>query len=509
MINKLVSNVEGREKSFLKRYKVVLVEDGYEKWIKEINAIPEWETTTLLEELLKNIGKIKEIEPTELEIILDLLSVEWLKISWLQALKSLTQKGKNWKPNGSEAEKFIELTQILQQKIGEEESNKDTSLENSQKSVDELIEEIRGIVKEDDSIKKEFNAIRNNFSEWEEINSLSFLAIKEKMIKSLDEFISKLEKSKYGELIKKLQELQKRFKVSEFDKKIEELIGDEFPFSNKSVNGKLSDYYNTLQIAVQERDEIAIIEAKKNLEDLIKSISDDDFSEALNIHSLCKPAKKVKQELSTALDSVYEPNSRTKSLYSIAELITNSDCLADPAWKIFAILIWHNFNKSRKTEIQENYKAFQKALQKWDKEVIKKIIEKLTELINTAKNVLAKNAESKLEENMLFSIPSEMSWIVTIVEPKEMVELRKIKNLQQQFDWEKALFLNPNLDEATLRKIIENVETSKNPLMKALFENIFLDGKNNLEELMNSPTKQRVSIQGLIMDILVPEYFWG
>jgi hypothetical protein len=519
MSSKVELNKEREEKmnvgDFLKIYNDTLNNGGYKKWIKviekqDINAIPEWEKNTLLAELLKNLWE------SNFEIILDLLSVEWLKISWLQELKSFTQKGKNWKPNGSESNNFIELTQILQQKIGEEEkNNKDTSLENTQKSVDELIREIenwiqwlQGNIAENFwKIKDKTILIKGNFNNFNVCHgSKGAIAI---FIKQIIEEIDS-NKSENIELLEKLQELQKRFEVSEFDKQIKKHIAErnKIPDLDKKTDGDFLKYYQTLQKALQEIDEIAIIEAKKNLGDLIKSISDDNFSEALDIHSLCKPAKKVKQELLKSLEKVYEPNSRTKSLYSIAELIVNSDCLADPAWKVLASSIWGESKKPIKIRIKENYKAFQVALQKWDKEGTKKIIEKLTELINTAKDLLAGNGWKKLQENMPFSIPSEMSWIVTITEPEEMVELRKIKKLQQQFDWEKALFLNPNLDETTLRKIRENIETSRNPLMKAIFENIFLEGENNLEELMVNSTKKEISsIQQMIMWIFCPEYY--
>gem|GEM_PF-1305888 len=99
-----------------------------------------------------------------------------------------------------------------------------------------------------------------------------------------------------------------------------------------------------------------------------------------------------------------------------------------------------------------------------------------------------------------------------VIETEEMEESNQLRNLQQQFDSEKALFLNPNLDEETLRKIIKNVGRFKNPVMKAIFENIFLYGENNLEGVIrelnkNSMERVMTNIGEIIFEKLFPNYF--
>lgn len=464
---------------FFNKYKIVLIEDGFKEWVKaidlkkDINALPEWEKTTLLEKLLKNLGKNKKIELSELEIILDLLSVEWLKISWLQAFEALIQKkGKKWKPSESEIGNFIQLAQILQEKIRqEEESNKDTSLENSQKSFDELIGEIREFVEKDNSIKEVFNVIGNNFNEWGEINSLSFLAIKEKMIKSLDEFISKLDKDKDKNLIEKLQELQKRFQINDFEK-----ILNKFAIGHtENIEEK---YYQDLQEKIWNNDTLGIIEAKKKLEDTLNKAEIE---------------KNIKQELLMALEGICPNNIRYKTLFSILEFIINSKFIEE---KI-------------KTKIKNSYKELMKIINSWEKEGISKVFSELTKIIDEAKEILVEKIVEKLQEINLNLNVDEI-----VIETEEMEESNQLRNLQQQFDSEKALFLNPNLDEETLRKIIKNVGRFKNPVMKAIFENIFLYGENNLEGVIrelnkNSMERVMTNIGEIIFEKLFPNYFWG
>lgn len=426
---------------FLKKYWSILEHAGLGKWVdiwktnlkenKDVfNAIPKWKETTLLEKLLDNVWG--------LEIIRDLLLV-WKNYSYngVKIFELISRALNKWKPKQWEESTFLQISELIKEKIWEEikEVENNTSFENSQKTLDSLIKDIRNSIGEDGSIKEKFNVIAREILQW--INNTDNLKTKWKMLQGINNFINTLDKDKHKNIIKKLEELVKRLKVNNFEKIL----------NQSEINDtNIGDQYKKLEEKILENDIIGIIEIKKEIKNILQESEID---------------KHVKRELFLSLESIYIPHPKVKTIYALFEIIVNSDFIRIDLRKFYNELV----RKNNINIFEEN------------------VFDNTIESLKTRK------------KDALYS-PNGNSSPLT----RQIKSLEKLKN---KFELEKALFLNPNLDEETLRKIIKNIEVSKNPLIKALFENIFLNRENNLKELLEKLNKNPIEeVKKVVREII-------